>query len=122
MSISASDVSNIDVSRNDWAAFDGLASDVAAMCDKAIVSGEIDALSNEALGQIFASAVRLYAAKAETGAKLQPFGRNSNATPTEIAIACLAMLDSGSMEVFELGLWDTMTNIRPARRPSLADR
>jgi hypothetical protein len=120
MSISASDVERRG-RREDWATFDGLASEVAAICDEAIASGNIDALSNEALGQIFASAVRLYAAKAETGAKLQPFGRNTTSTPTEIAIACLAMLDAGSMEVFELGLWDTMTNIRPARRVTLID-
>ena len=102
-------------------AFDQAASDIAALCDDAIANGTIDAISDEALGQALAAAVRLYVAKAETGARLQPFGRNSTVTATEIAIACLALLDAGRMEVFELGLWEQMTNIRPARQTRLAD-
>ena len=101
--------------------FEAVASEVAALCDEAIASGRIDALSDGALGQIFASAVRLYVAKAETGAKLRPFARNVAVTPTEVAIAAMAMLDAAGIELFELGLWETMTNIRPARQ-SLAEQ
>lgn len=101
--------------------FSDLASSLAAMVDDAVAEGGIDALSNEALGQALASLVRLYGAKAETGERLMPFGRNSAVTPTEIAIAAVAMLDAGRMEVFELGLWEQMSSIRPARQTSLAD-
>ncbi|RUT34679.1 hypothetical protein EMQ25_01580 [Arsenicitalea aurantiaca] len=101
--------------------FASLASDIAALCDDAIATGEIEALSNEALGQVMASVVRLYAAKAENGAKLMPFGRNSVPTPTDVCITSLALLDAGGIEVFELGLWETMSNIRPAKATGLAD-
>ncbi len=101
--------------------FAQLASDLAALVDDAVAGGAIDSLDNEVLGQALAAAVRLYVAKAETGAKLMPFGRNTAVTPTEIAIASLAMLDAGRMEIFELGLWEQMTDIRPARATSLAD-
>lgn len=97
------------------------ASEIAALVDDAVAGGRLDEMADEALGQVLAAAVRLYVAKAETGARLMPFGRNSAVTPTEIAVASLAMLDAGRMEVFELGLWEQMTNIRPARQTSLAD-
>ncbi|MFY0633298.1 MAG: hypothetical protein JXQ91_05770 [Vannielia sp.] len=101
--------------------FSTAASEIAALVDDAVADGTLDALDNDALGQALAALTRLYVAKAETGAKLMPFGRNTAVTPTEIAIASLAMLDAGRMEIFELGLWEQMTNIRPARATSLAD-
>lgn len=97
------------------------ASEIAALVDEAVSEGCIDEVPDEALGQVLAAAVRLYVAKAETGARLMPFGRNSAVTATEIAIASLAMLDAGRMEIFELGLWEQMTNIRPARQTSLIE-
>ncbi|MBF9036102.1 hypothetical protein HKCCE2091_17790 [Rhodobacterales bacterium HKCCE2091] len=103
------------------ARFAEAASEIAALADEAVAEGTIDALDDEALGQALAAAVRLYVAKAETGARLMPFGRNAAVTPTEIAVAAMAMLDAGRMEVFELGLWEQWSNIRPARQTSLAN-
>ncbi len=97
------------------------ASTLSALIDDAIAEGAIDRLDDEALGQALAAAVRLYVAKAETGARLMPFGRNSAVTATEIAVAAMAMLDAGRMEIFELGLWEQWSNIRPARQTSLSD-
>lgn len=101
--------------------FGEAASEIAALADDAIADGRIDALDDEAIGQALAALTRLYVAKAEGGAKLMPFGRNQALSATEIAIMSLAMLDAGRMEVFELGLWEQMANIRPARRASLAE-
>ncbi len=112
MSISASDPAT---------RFAEAASEIAALVDDAVAEGGIDALDDEALGQALAACVRLYVAKAETGARLMPFGRNTTVTATEIAIAAQAMLDAGRMEIFELGLWEQMCAIRPARQTSLAD-
>lgn len=97
------------------------ASEIAALVDDVVADGALDSVDDEALGQALAACVRLYVAKAETGARLMPFGRNSAVTATEIAIASLAMLDAGRMEIFELGLWEQMNNIRPARQNTLAD-
>jgi hypothetical protein len=98
-----------------------LASDIAALADEIIANGLADRGDDEALGQALAALIRIYVARAETGAKLMPFGNNAALTPTEIAIASLALLDAGHMEVFELGLWEQMTHIRPARMTSLKD-
>lgn len=101
--------------------FSEAASELSALIDDVVADGAIDKLDNEALGQALAACVRLYVAKAESGGRLMPFGRNSAVTPTEIAVASMAMLDAGRIEIFELGLWEQMTNIRPARQNSLAD-
>ena len=121
MSISRSDTARSDTALSDSARFEAAASEIAALCDEAVTQERLDDLSDAALGQAFAALVRLYAAKAQTGAKLQPFARNSTATATDVAITTMAMLDATSMELFELGLWETMTNIRPARAATLAD-
>ncbi|GGE30992.1 hypothetical protein GCM10007276_05220 [Agaricicola taiwanensis] len=97
------------------------ASRIAALVDKSIEEGRIGDFDDDALGQALAALVRLYVAKAESGARLMPVGRNSALTPTEIAIAALALLDAGRMEVFELGLWEQMGHVRPARQTSLID-
>lgn len=114
--MSASDTTATEAER-----FREAASEIAALVDTTVTEGRIDEMPDEALGQVLAAAIRLYVAKAESGQKLQPFGANSAVTATEIAIASLAMLDAGRMEIFELGLWEQMTNIRPARQTTLAD-
>jgi hypothetical protein len=99
--------------------FADIASRLSALVDESINEGRIGDLDDEALGQALAALVRLYVAKAETGARIMPMGRNSTLTPTEIAVAALALLDAGRMEVFELGLWEQMGHVRPARQTSL---
>jgi hypothetical protein len=94
------------------ATFAELASELSALCADAIDNGTLDAIPNDSLGQIFASVVRLYAAKAqEDGPAPRPFGRNSGVTPTDVAIGCTALLDGVGLQVFELGAWQTMSNV-----------
>lgn len=92
-------------------AFSSLASDVAALCSEAIDAGRLDEISNEAVGQIFASIVRLYAEKSQNGTVLKPFGRNSSVSATDVAIGCTAMLDFARIEIFELGAWQRLNSV-----------
>ncbi len=94
--------------------FSELASALAARCAEAIESGDLDALPNDSLGQIFASVVRLYATKAQAGEMLRPFGRNSGVTSTDVAIGCSAMLEGVGLTLFDLGAWQTLASVRPA--------
>ena len=94
------------------AEFAELASNLSALCADAIDAGALDEIPNDSLGQIFASIVRLYAAKAqEDGPVPRPFGRNSGVTPTDVVIGCTAMLDAVGLQVFELGAWQSMSNV-----------
>ena len=91
--------------------FSDLATDHAALCAQAIEDDALDALPNDALGQLIASAMRIYAAKAQAGPAPYPFARNSAVTPTDVMIGCTAMLDGLGLNVFELGMWGDMSGI-----------
>ena len=91
--------------------FAALASELSALCAETIEADRLDEVPDDSLGQIFASVLRLYAAKAQEGPAPRPFGRNSGVTPTDVAIGCTAMLDGVGLQVFELGMWQTMSGI-----------
>ena len=91
--------------------FAELASELSALCAEAIENEDLAAAPNDSLGQVLASVVRVYAAKAQAGPAPYPFARNSAVTPTDVMIACTAMLDGLGLNVFELGMWTDMSGI-----------
>lgn len=96
--------------------FSELASEVAALCadtfEADAMTGEaIGTIPDDALGQLLASVIRIYAAKAQSGPAPYPFARNSSVTPTDVMIGCTAMLDGLGLNVFELGMWQDMSGI-----------
>lgn len=102
-------------------AFSELASGLAAACAEAIELDRIDDIPDDALGQAFGAIVRLYAAKAQAGTAVRPYGRNSGVTVTDVAIVCTALLESARLEVFELSAWQAMSGIgrlKPQTRDS----
>ena len=106
------------MSRSDGQSFASLASDLSARCLEAIDTDRLDEISNEHLGQAFASIIRVFAAKAQLGENVRPFGRNSGVTVTDVAIGCTAMLETVNLALFELGAWQSMTNV--GRNPNSA--
>lgn len=98
------------------ARFAELASDVAALCAETFEADAVDgealaAIPDDSLGQLLASVIRIYAAKAQSGDAPYPFARNSAVTPTDVMIGCTAMLDGLGLNVFELGMWQDMSGI-----------
>jgi hypothetical protein len=98
------------------ASFGALASEIAARCAEAIEADRLDDIPDDSLGQVFASVVRLFAAKAQAGPAPRPFGRNSGVTPTDVVIGCSAMLDAAGLAMFELGAWQAMSRV--GRQPN----
>ena len=96
--------------------FEALASEISALCADAIEADRLGDIPDDSLGQIFASVVRLFAAKAQAGPAPRPFGRNSGVTPTDVVIGCSAMLDAAGLAVFELGAWQAMSQV--GRQPN----
>ena len=96
--------------------FETLASELAAMCADAIEHDRLDSIPDDSLGQVFASVVRLFAAKSQAGPAPLPFGRNSGVTSTDVVIGCSAMLDAAGLAVFELGAWQAMSRV--GRQPN----
>src|SRR5262245_28801372 len=96
--------------------FGALASEISARCADAIEENRLDDIPDDSLGQVFASVVRLFAAKAQAGPAPRPFGRNSGVTPTDVVIGASAMLDAAGLAVFELGAWQAMSRV--GRQPN----
>jgi hypothetical protein len=98
-------------SESGGASFAALASEIAAACADAIENDRISEIPDDSLGQVIGAAVRLYAAKAQSGNAPRPFGRNSGVTITDVAIGCTAMMEGVGLQVFELGAWQSMSGI-----------
>jgi len=96
--------------------FETLASEISALCADAIEHDRLDSIPDDSLGQVFASVVRLFAAKSQAGPAPRPFGRNSGVSPTDVVIGCSAMLDAVNLAVFELGAWQAMSRV--GRQPN----
>jgi len=92
-----------------------LMSETARHCAQAIDGERLADISTDALGQLFASVVRLYAAKAQLGETPPPFGRHGAVTATDVAIGCTAMLEGVGLTLFDLGAWQTLASVRPVR-------
>ena|SRR5689334_9677630 len=99
------------MSQSDALSFASLTSELSARCLDAIEADRLNEIPNEELGQAFASIVRVFAAKAQLGEAVRPFGRNSAVTATDVAIGCTAMLDAVNLALFELGAWQSMSNV-----------
>ena len=96
--------------------FAELASEIAALTAETIEADALEGnalatIPDDSLGQLIASVIRIYAAKAQSGPAPYPFARNSAVTPTDVMIGCTAMLDGLGLNVFELGMWQDMSGI-----------
>lgn len=97
-----------------------LASDIAALFATIIEEDKLNDVPDDSLGQLFASVVRLYAAKAQVGNPPRPFARNSGITATDVMIGCTAMLEGVNVPLFNLGLWQSWSTVGK-RRPEESD-
>jgi hypothetical protein len=114
--MSSSDMGRYMSPSDQSASIEDLAADVSACFAGAIEENRIGEIPDEILGQLFASILRVFAAKAQEGVAPRPFGRNSGITQTEVMIGCVAMLEAVESNVFELGMWSSMTSIGRRRR------
>ncbi len=88
-----------------------LANEVVALFDTILKEDSFGDVPDDSLGQLFASVVRLYAAKVEDGNLARAFARNSGITATDVMIGCTAMLQATDLKLFDLGHWQSMSTI-----------
>jgi len=84
------------------------AKQVAAMLDRILADGNLDAVSAEALQALIASACRLYRARREAGEEFAPVPKNS-ISATDVMVTASGLLKSANLAVFELGMWQSWT-------------
>ena len=88
-----------------------LASEIAAVFADTIEADQLGDIPDESLGHLFASVVRLYAAKAQVGNPPLPYARNSGITPLDVMIGCTAMLEGVNVPLFDLALWQSWASV-----------
>ncbi len=88
-----------------------LAKEVVALFDQILKEECLGDVPDDSLGQLFASVVRLYAAKVVDGNLPRAFARDSGITATDVMIGCTAMLQATDVKLFDLGHWQAMSTI-----------
>jgi hypothetical protein len=73
---------------------------------RALMAGNHDVLTPEALQKLMTAACRLYSAQSEAGSQMLPVGE---VTPTDIMITASGLMRAGNLAVFELGMWQSWT-------------
>jgi len=77
----------------------------SALADAALQRGEPDAIADQALHEVFAAAVRVYAAKAERrGGYVKPFAEGA-VTATEAVVAACGMIRAADLNPFDVAMW-----------------
>lgn len=95
---------------------DELAFRLADLCERALESGSLDPISPPALTSALTSLLRLLAARAQAGLDVDLATGNSRLSATDAVIASTAVLESASIEVFELAAWQAMTSTGSSKR------
>ena len=93
------------------AKINGLVSELTTIFNETLASGKLDEVPDDALGQLFASALRAFSAKIESGEFPRAFARNSGITATDAMIGCTALLQAADLKIFDLGHWQAMETI-----------
>jgi hypothetical protein len=88
-----------------------LISKIDSLMTDALKDERLDDVPDDSLGQLFASALRLYAAKIESGDLIRCFPSGSGVTATDALIGCTAILQAADISIFALNHWQSMTTI-----------
>jgi len=81
------------------------AADFCTAARAALKRGEPDAISDRALQQVLAAAVRVYAAKVERrGHEVAPYAQGT-VTATETVVAACGMIRAADLNMFDVAIW-----------------
>jgi hypothetical protein len=89
----------------------GLTAEVTALFDEILKEESLGDVPDDSLGQLFASVLRIYAAKVESGDLARAFAPKSGITATDVMIGCTAILQAAGIKLFDLGHWQAMSTI-----------
>jgi len=88
-----------------------LVGEIGTLLGDALKEDKLDTVPDDSLGQLFASVLRLYAAKVESGDLMRCFPSGSGVTATDALIGCTAILQAADISLFALNHWQSMTTI-----------
>ena len=85
------------------------ATQLAKVLDAALMKGQLDVLSPQALQALFAALCKNYSARIEAGEDVLPLNPRGAVTPTDVMVTASKLLKSANLQVFELGMWQSWT-------------
>ncbi len=88
-----------------------LINQIESLMGQALKEERLDDVPDDSLGQLFASVLRLYAAKIESGDLMRCFPSGSGVTATDALASCTAILQAADISIFSLNHWQSMTTI-----------
>jgi hypothetical protein len=88
-----------------------LVNQVDNLMAEALKEDRLADVPDDSLGQLFASVLRLYAAKIESGNLIRTFPSGSGVTATDALASCTAILQAADISIFDLNHWQSMTTI-----------
>lgn len=88
-----------------------LVAEIDALLSAALKEERLEDVPDDSLGQLFASVLRLYAAKIESGDLMRCFPSGSGVTATDALAGCTAILQAVDVSLFQLNHWQSMTTI-----------
>jgi hypothetical protein len=89
----------------------GLINQIDGLMVDALKEERLEDVPDDSLGQLFASVLRLYAAKIESGDLMRCFPSGSGVTATDALASCTAILQAADISLFALNHWQSMTTI-----------
>jgi hypothetical protein len=81
-----------------------LQGDFVVLVNAALQQNDPDAIPDALLQDVFAAAVKLYAAKSDRRGGLKPFGDGA-VTATEAVVAACALIRAADLNLFDVAMW-----------------
>jgi hypothetical protein len=88
------------------------ARNLAASLDAAITAGEAGSFSDDAMRELMAALVKIYATKFDEGQRPMLIGPDSGVSATAVLMTTSALMKSSNLEIFELGMWQSWSGTR----------
>jgi hypothetical protein len=92
---------------NSNAALADSAAGLVASLDAEIGAGRAGDVPDEAIQQLMAALIKVYATKFDSGQRSALLGADSGVSATAVLVAASALLKSSNLEIFELGMWQS---------------
>jgi hypothetical protein len=84
---------------------------LSKLLEAKLASGELEALTPQAMQSLMAVLVKMYSASAEAGDRYPILQDRMSVTGTDAMIVCGALLRAVDLQVFELGMWQSWSGM-----------
>lgn len=85
---------------------------LAVSLNATVAAGQASSFPDDAIRDLMAALVNIYAAKFDEGQRPALIGPDSGVSATAILMTTSALMKSSNLEIFELGMWQSWSGTR----------